>query len=304
MRRHNRQIPRRRVMFGIGQTVRVDKVRVRRAEFVRPPRHVFSEICNRAVDVFGNGNRAVVARNQHHAVKQFAERNFFVHVEPQRRTFGIVRARSDGDNVVERLAFERGYQRHHFRRACGEHSGIGVAFVQDMPRRSLHDNRGSRRDVRQNVVRVNGSRVLNRRDGVARIESRIFAGQSLQRLGNFALRCSVQVHQLRGGHSVFGSRLSAAKNQRGQRHHCQNFFHKSSSIRTEINRRGQRQFRGNVNRRGQRRTSRATSIVAATSNFAVNVKLRGNVNRQYARKFSSPSKFFKAARTLGVSETL
>ena len=95
-----------------------------------------------------------------------------------------------------------------------------------------------RRDVGKNVVGRNGSRVLNRRDGVARIEPRIFGSQRLHWSGYFALGCLVEPHEFGGGHSSFGSSFRARDYQRQYRYRRKKFFqvqkHLSFSVYVEI----------------------------------------------------------------------
>ena len=153
IRGNQRKVVRCRVVRIIRQAVRIDEVRVFRADFMRLVRHEAGECIDGTRDVLSDGHRRVVARMEHHAIEQLAQRDFIALFEPERRAFRASRVRADLHDIVEVALFERDDQRHDFRRARREPAVSHVALIEHAPRLRLHDDGTARRHARQRIVR-------------------------------------------------------------------------------------------------------------------------------------------------------
>ncbi len=151
--RDERHVVRRRVVRVIRQAVRVDEMRIRRAELLRLFRHEPRERVHGPRDVLRHRDGRIVTRVEHHAVEELAQRDLVSGLQPDRRALRPRGVSTHGHDIVEVPALEREDQRHDLRRARGKAAIVHVPLIEDAPRARLHDDGTARRHARQRVVR-------------------------------------------------------------------------------------------------------------------------------------------------------
>ena len=138
-------VVRRRDVRRIGQAVRIDEVRVLRADGLRLLVHVRGEAADRAGEVFGNGDGGTVVRAQHHLGDELGEYEAIACADL--RIFRFCRRAAHGEDGREIALLDGEHACHHLRRARRKTRHIRRFLVEHAPRRSLDENCRGRCDL-------------------------------------------------------------------------------------------------------------------------------------------------------------
>ena len=140
---NQRHIVRRRVMVLVKQTVRIGKMRVGTSQLRRFFVHHVHKMLHRTANMLRHCVGTFICRIQHNRVQALLHRHLLPVIAVDSGTLSIVdRIIRKCDDLIQIGILQREKRRHDFRDTCRIIPLIAVFFVQNRPRRHLHQYHG------------------------------------------------------------------------------------------------------------------------------------------------------------------
>ena len=132
-----------RVMVLIEQTVRIGKMCVGAAELRRLFVHHIHKMLHGTADMLRHRIRTLICRVQHNRIQALLHRHLLSVIAVDSGALGIVdRIIGKCDDLIQIGILQREKRRHDFRDTCRIIPLIAIFFVQNRPRRHLHQYHG------------------------------------------------------------------------------------------------------------------------------------------------------------------